>query len=170
MIKTHSTALFTSLAAVLTFAAAHPGHPLAAATMAPVLAEGRDSLVTLTLAVEGASTDEGQVLVALFDTEEGFTDDPVLAAILKAGIDEVLWTVEVAPGTYAAAAVHDKDANGELNKNFLGMPREPYGFSNDARGRTGPPSFRDASFEVRDGPGRRWRSRKVPSACPDSSC
>ena len=36
-----------------------------------------------------------------------------------------------------------------MNKNWIGMPKEPFGFSNDAKGRMGPPDFEDASFEVK---------------------
>ena len=35
-----------------------------------------------------------------------------------------------------------------MNKNWMGIPKEPYGFSNNVMGRMGPPDFEDASFEV----------------------
>jgi uncharacterized protein (DUF2141 family) len=37
--------------------------------------------------------------------------------------------------------------NGKLDTNFLGIPKEGYGFSNGAKGLLGPPSFSDASFQ-----------------------
>jgi uncharacterized protein (DUF2141 family) len=46
---------------------------------------------------------------------------------------------------------HDRDANGKMNFNPLGMPLEPYGFSNNARAPFGPPSWRRAAFTVRPG-------------------
>ncbi|MBL8628853.1 MAG: DUF2141 domain-containing protein [Rhodospirillaceae bacterium] len=52
------------------------------------------------------------------------------------------------PGTYAFALYHDKDHNLKLNKTWIGLPDEPYGVSNDAPIRLGPPSFKDASFQV----------------------
>lgn len=55
------------------------------------------------------------------------------------------------PGTYALRAVHDINANGDIDVNKLGIPTEPFAFSNDAMGRMGPPSFREASFNVRSG-------------------
>lgn len=51
-------------------------------------------------------------------------------------------------GTYAARAFLDLNGNGELDKNFMGMPKEPYGFSKDAPSRFGPASFADAAFEL----------------------
>jgi uncharacterized protein (DUF2141 family) len=54
------------------------------------------------------------------------------------------------PGRYAAIAFHDENRNGKLDKNFLGVPAEPYGFSNSARGFLGPPTFRDAAVVLGD--------------------
>ncbi|QQR85571.1 MAG: DUF2141 domain-containing protein [Flavobacteriales bacterium] len=55
------------------------------------------------------------------------------------------------PGTYALRAVHDINANGDIDVNKLGLPIEPFAFSNDAMGRMGPPGFNEATFAVRAG-------------------
>ena len=52
------------------------------------------------------------------------------------------------PGDYAIAAFQDVNENGVLDKNALGIPTEPYGFSNDARGWFGPPSWQAARFHL----------------------
>lgn len=52
------------------------------------------------------------------------------------------------PGKYAAAAYQDLNDDQEMNANMFGMPVEPYGFSNDARGQFGPPSFDDQLFKL----------------------
>lgn len=59
---------------------------------------------------------------------------------------------DLPPGTYAVAAYVDSNRNGRKDKNFLGMPSEAYGFSNDARGMFGPPAFAAAAFEVGEAP------------------
>ncbi|MEC9459160.1 MAG: DUF2141 domain-containing protein [Pseudomonadota bacterium] len=46
-------------------------------------------------------------------------------------------------GNYALAGIHDLDNNGMLSGNFLGIPKEPFGFSNNARGNFGPPKWED---------------------------
>ena len=51
-------------------------------------------------------------------------------------------------GTYAAFAFHDADGNNELLRSRLGIPREPIGASNNAKGRFGPPTFTDAAFQL----------------------
>ena len=51
-------------------------------------------------------------------------------------------------GNYAIAVYHDKNKNGKIDTNLLGIPKEDYGFSNDARGKFGPASWNDAVFKV----------------------
>lgn len=54
--------------------------------------------------------------------------------------------LDIPPGSYAIAVIHDENMDGELETNFLGVPKEGYGFSNDAKGMIGAPSFPAASF------------------------
>ena len=51
-------------------------------------------------------------------------------------------------GVYAFSFFHDLNNNKELDTNFLGIPKEPYGFSNYKKGRFGPPKFNEASLEI----------------------
>ncbi len=53
-------------------------------------------------------------------------------------------------GIYAVSIYQDENDNGELDANFFGVPTEPYAFSNNAKGKFGPPSFEDCKFEVQD--------------------
>ncbi len=60
-------------------------------------------------------------------------------------------TVRIAgipPGTYAVQAFHDENDNLVVDRNFMGMPKEGIGFSNDAPFRFGPPRFRDAAIAL----------------------
>jgi uncharacterized protein (DUF2141 family) len=52
------------------------------------------------------------------------------------------------PGTYAFRYFHDENNDEEINTNFMGIPREGYGFSNNAKGSFGPPSFDKMLFEL----------------------
>ena len=54
-------------------------------------------------------------------------------------------------GMYAVSLFHDENDNGKLDANFMGIPREPYAFSNNAKGFFGPPTFQDCQFEVVQG-------------------
>lgn len=66
---------------------------------------------------------------------------------------------DVPPGTYAVAAFQDVNRNGELDRTGLGLPLEPYGFSNES-GRRGRPDYREAAFTLRE-PGVSLRVRLV---------
>jgi uncharacterized protein (DUF2141 family) len=131
-----------SVLLALSFAAA----PRPAGLAEPSSQVAEDAVVSVR--VTGLESDEGSVQVALFDGPEGFTEEPAYAGVVVPEDLSAEWSVHVPFGTYAVAVIHDRDDNGRLNTNFLGMPREPYGFSNDARGTFGAPSFEDASFSV----------------------
>lgn len=104
-----------------------------------------------TLQIDGFKKAEGEVRVAMFGSKESYTKDPIHAVVLKVEDHKVLWTVDDLPfGEYAIAVYHDKNINGKLDTNFLGIPKEAYGFSNNARGKFGPASWKDASFKVAD--------------------
>lgn len=53
-------------------------------------------------------------------------------------------------GKYAIAVFQDSNVDGKLNKNMFGVPKEPYGFSNNKYGKFGPPDFEDVSFDVKE--------------------
>ncbi len=54
-------------------------------------------------------------------------------------------------GEYAISVFHDLNGNQELDKNWMGIPTEPYGFSNNARGKFGPPTYNQCKVKIIDG-------------------
>jgi uncharacterized protein (DUF2141 family) len=58
---------------------------------------------------------------------------------------------DIAAGDYAVSVFHDENSNGKLDRNFIGMPKEGVGASNDAKGHFGPPKFNDAQFTYSGG-------------------
>jgi len=95
----------------------------------------------------------GAVRFALFDrAAAGSWGDSVLAAALvPVCSSSTVWTTPpLFRGSYALAVFHDLNANEVLDKNVVGMPAEPYGFSNNARNAIGPPSIREATFRFND--------------------
>jgi uncharacterized protein (DUF2141 family) len=105
--------------------------------------------------ISGLRSDKGQVLCALFSSAEAFpTKADKAIARLTAKISErqtVCDFTGVAPGVYAVSVVHDENSNGKLDRNFIGIPREGVGASNDAKGHMGPPKFSAASFQYKGG-------------------
>jgi uncharacterized protein (DUF2141 family) len=59
--------------------------------------------------------------------------------------------VSIPPGTYALAVIHDENRNGKLDTNWLGIPTEGYGFSNEAKALLGAPSFSAAKVRYDGG-------------------
>ena len=55
---------------------------------------------------------------------------------------------DVPAGTYAVSYIHDENGNGKMDTNFMGIPKEGYGCSNNAKGFMGPPKWEDAKFEL----------------------
>lgn len=98
---------------------------------------------------------EGHVLVSLFRNGAGYPDDPEKAfrkgkAQISNG-NAVMVFHDIPPGEYAIAILHDENDDLRMNKTWLGMPAEGYGFSNNVMGMFGPPSISKASFSVRTG-------------------
>jgi uncharacterized protein (DUF2141 family) len=103
----------------------------------------------LTVQVTGLRSSEGQVRIAIFNSAKEFTKTPFQAKEVKIdGKQTVEHTFSLPKGKYAIAVYHDENENGKLDKNLVGIPKEDYGFSNNARGTMGPPSFEEASISV----------------------
>ena len=94
----------------------------------------------------------GAVVVLLFDDADAFADlrNPAGRLTLAAGAEREGAFDGLAAGRYAVLAFHDRNANGVLDQNFMGIPREPLGFSRRYWGR-GAPVFSEAAVEVQAG-------------------
>ena len=105
----------------------------------------------LTIDVSGINPDRGKIHVAVYDSAETFpiSGRQLVGQILDpAGRQFTVHFKDLPPGAYAAVAFQDFNGNGKLDKNFLGIPKEPYGFSNGARGAAGPPKFSYAAITL----------------------
>lgn len=72
------------------------------------------------------------------------------AVSVTANTMEILYE-NIPPGEYAFVAFQDYDRNNKLKTNFIGFPKEPVGFSNNAKIVFGPPSFDDAKVKIEAG-------------------
>lgn len=98
----------------------------------------------LTVKVDDIRGDKGQLMLAIYDSAAGWDGKakPVAAQAQPVAGDNVIFHFEgLAAGTYAVSVMHDENGNGTLDTNFVGMPVEGYGFSNDPR------VMRKATFE-----------------------
>ena len=104
---------------------------------------------TVTVEVSDIKEIKGLISVGLYSGEKGFPDKgkEYKGKDVEVTAGTVACTFEDVPdGTFAVAVFHDSNSNGKLDKNFLGIPKEGYAFSNNASA-IGTPAFKDASFE-----------------------
>ena len=106
---------------------------------------------SLEVSVSGVRNAKGEIMVGVYDTDNTFpkTGSEFKGIVIKSIKDEATVVFKDLPeGTYAVAIIHDENKDGKLTKNFLGIPKEGYGFSNDAKATFGSPSFKEASFAM----------------------
>ena len=103
----------------------------------------------LRLEVDGMTETKGNLLIAIFDKEENYL---VKAYTYRSvPVDSLVKHTEITlpEGRYVVSLFHDANGNNQLDTGEYGIPLEKYGFSNNARGEMGPPSFKDASFDLK---------------------
>jgi uncharacterized protein (DUF2141 family) len=105
----------------------------------------------LKVIIKGFENEKGKALIALSNSKENYDamKEPFKGAKveIKNRQAEVIFK-DLPLGEYAIKAFHDENDDQELDTNFLGMPTENYGFSNNARGSFGPASWQDAKFKL----------------------
>ncbi|MBL8517172.1 MAG: DUF2141 domain-containing protein [Betaproteobacteria bacterium] len=103
----------------------------------------------LTIEVQGVVEAKGSVYVALYDKSDTWMKKAVKAQGVVAVAGKTIVVFKDLPeGEYAFSAFHDVDGDKKMAKNVMGMPTEPWGFSKDAMGMFGPPSFDEAKVKV----------------------
>lgn len=106
----------------------------------------------LLICVEGIKKMEGNVGILVFNKKEGFPDNEKHAIInKKVKVDSLQMNISLENlpyGEYAIALVHDVNANREFDKNIIGIPKEPFGFSKNKSIYKGLPDFNEASIRL----------------------
>ena len=111
---------------------------------------------TLTVHVTGARNAKGQIRAALFRSAKGFPNDASQAVQTQAAdIDPQALSAQIVfkglhEGVYTVSVFHDENVNQKLDKNFMGIPKEGYGASNNPKRRMGPPSFEETKFQLNE--------------------
>lgn len=104
---------------------------------------------TLTVTIQNVQSKTGTIRISLMKSCKNFPScNPESTAIIDAKTSSVQKAFTVEPGEYAVAVYHDVNANGELDKRIFGIPKEPYGFSNNFRPRVSAPTFSDCMISV----------------------
>jgi uncharacterized protein (DUF2141 family) len=118
----------------------------------PVLTLAQASCPGIHVKILNISNNRGTVACALFESPDGFPLEYLRYAtnimVIKIRDTQARCDfLDIPPGTYALAVSHDENMNGKLDANWLGIPTEGYGFSNDAKAVLSAPSFAAARFQ-----------------------
>ncbi|MBL7739988.1 MAG: DUF2141 domain-containing protein [Chitinophagaceae bacterium] len=117
----------------------------------PVISWRSEPANEISIIINNLRNSKGQVLVSLFKDGDGYPDEPEKAfrkgkATIISGNRATLSFTDLPSGEYAAVILHDENSNLKMDKNWIGLPKEGYGFSNNVMGTFGPPGFSKASF------------------------
>lgn len=103
----------------------------------------------LNVTITNIESSEGSVVVSLFNSKETFLGKHYRRQIVAAKSGSLSFEFKDLPhGDYTISAYQDKNKNGELDKNFIGLPLEPYGISMDGKSNFGPPNYQNSIFTM----------------------
>ncbi|UJR85685.1 DUF2141 domain-containing protein [Sandaracinus amylolyticus] len=139
----------------ITWVSSAIGAACAAIAIVPASTSGQsrreqEEAPAIVVVMRGLRNDRGVASAGLYGSQSTWThsgrevatcNGPVVDRVSRCRLENV------PPGRYAIGVMHDEDNDGHFDTGFLGIPSEGYGFSRDARGTLGPPSFDSASFE-----------------------
>lgn len=106
----------------------------------------------LTVVVDGLRHQSGQVCLRVYSNAQGFPGSA--RGVVQSGCTKVTGKLAIKdfyglkPGKYAVALYADKNSDSKLNTNFLGIPSEGFGISNNPKAKTRAPKFTEASFNL----------------------
>lgn len=106
----------------------------------------------ISVKMDGFPSGLGRVSVVLYNSADAFPRNSakavkIMRTSIKGGQAAVVFK-GIPYGTYAFVVLHDANANGKMDTDAIGRPKEAYAFSNNATGMVGAPSFGKASFKL----------------------
>jgi len=126
---------------------------LAPAGMPVMAADSTDLAANLRVVATNVKSDQGKIYIWVYDKKDDWLSDRYRTqkTITVAGNrtdDAVTMELLLPAGEYALSVFQDVNDDGKLARNFIGIPKEPAGLSNNLRPRFGPPKYKDAKFNL----------------------
>lgn len=118
-------------------------------TNLPTMVSSKDYF--LNLEITNIKDIEGNVNYAIYDSQQDYDNENNWVIADKISVSNDTMRIQfknLSTGDYVISLYHDKNANDKLDKNLLGIPTEGFGFSNNAMGTFGPPSFDQAKIHI----------------------
>lgn len=105
----------------------------------------------LTVNIQNIQSLQGEIIVGVYNSEIGFLGDETVIKEYKITVNETTESFIISDlpiGNYAISLFHDENSDGVCNLNFIGIPKEPYGFSNNFKPKFSAPKFEDCKFSL----------------------
>jgi len=99
------------------------------------------------VSINNIKSSEGKFMVAVYEGEENYREKAFIektVSVNTTGSQE--FTISLPAGEYAVAVFQDLNDNEELDKNLVGIPKEPFGFTNKSMGTMSAPGYEDTKF------------------------
>ena len=107
----------------------------------------------LTVTIKNIKHVEGSIEIGLFNNGDRFMEAGQAYKSVSVKVTRNAETIvikDLPKGTYAISLYHDRNSNGKCDRNFLGIPKEPYAFSNNFKPKFSAPTFSDCQFELNE--------------------
>jgi len=103
----------------------------------------------LSVDIKNIGSSKGYIMIGIYDSATNFLTENRIKSLMVPVSNVGTMTIQIEDlkyGSYAISIFHDENANKKLDKNFIGIPKESYAFSNKAKARFGPPKYETAKF------------------------
>ncbi len=110
-----------------------------------------DNNPILEIQIDNIKENKGKIEIGVFNTGDRFleADQAYKNYSIEVKNKKAVLVIEDLPaGNYAISLYHDENDDDKCNRNFIGIPKEPYAFSNNVKPRFSPPSYEDCQFEL----------------------
>ena len=119
------------------------------ATATVFAGQAKTNTSNLIIHITGFENSNGVAKVALVNSKQNYSEETPFKGYNFTIINSrVIKTIRLPFGEYAIKVYHDENGNDEMDTRMFGIPKERYGFSNDARGAFGPPEYGEARFKL----------------------
>ena len=105
----------------------------------------------LVIKVQNIEVLEGNIRIGIFNTSEKFLKQGSTYKNYLIAVNNTTESIiidDLPKGEYAIMMYHDKNNDGKLNQNIVGVPKEPFGFSNNVKPKFAKPSFEECKFSL----------------------
>ncbi len=97
--------------------------------------------------IKNLKSNKGEVVLQLTSSNGEINIGKVVGILQQQSVIEI---DSLITGFYTIRYFHDENSNDQLDTNWMGIPNEGYGFSNNASSHFGTPSIEERKFELKD--------------------